>query len=373
MEVHVLNFAVIVLVSLSLGGPLPFDGKVRVNPNGDGSYIAYMKAPFASNHASFIEVLPQNTLAVAWFSGSDEGQSGVAIVFTTKPQNSDTFSAPVVISERIGYSNQNPVLFYDNTTSILHCYHSQQMANAGESNASIWHLQSSDYGLTWTTPSLLFTGGLFPRNRIIVTSDGKGLIFPIYSTKDSPNYSIMAISNTRTDVENLNAWQMYTVTESDNLVQPSVFRIENNDLKAFFRDRSKHSIHMSTSTHDGQHWNTPLPYGLPNNNAGIEANVIKIEKSMGLALVFNDYSGENQYGRTPLAIALSTDYGDTFGNVRMIQVHNDNQTHITGSVEFSYPSLLQTSDENAWIDIVYTYNRQTIKYLRCNVSWITQP
>lgn len=64
-----------------------FDGKIR--PNGDGSFVAYMIPPFQSNHASFIEVLPGNTLTLGWFSGKKEGANDVAIVLaelnTTEP------------------------------------------------------------------------------------------------------------------------------------------------------------------------------------------------------------------------------------------------------------------------------------------------
>ena len=44
-----------------------FDGKVR--PEKDGSKAAFMIPPYKSNHASTIEVLPDGTLAAAWFSG----------------------------------------------------------------------------------------------------------------------------------------------------------------------------------------------------------------------------------------------------------------------------------------------------------------
>ncbi len=40
----------------------------------------------------------------------------------------------------------------------------------------------------------------------------------------------------------------------------------------------------------------------------------------------------------------------------------------TYCVEFSYPTLLQTSDGN--IHVAYTYNRATIKYRRFTENWI---
>ena len=37
-------------------------------------------------------------------------------------------------------------------------------------------------------------------------------------------------------------------------------------------------------------------------------------------------------------------------------------------VEYSYPSVLQTSD--GYIHITYTFNRETIKYVKFTESWI---
>lgn len=38
------------------------------------------------------------------------------------------------------------------------------------------------------------------------------------------------------------------------------------------------------------------------------------------------------------------------------------------SVEYSYPTVLQTSD--GYIHVTYTYNRETIKYVKFMESWI---
>ena len=37
-------------------------------------------------------------------------------------------------------------------------------------------------------------------------------------------------------------------------------------------------------------------------------------------------------------------------------------------VEYSYPTVLQTSD--GYIHVTYTYNRETIKYVKFMESWI---
>ena len=147
------------IVKCIIGDPLPFDGLIREQP--DGSYIAYMDPPAISNHASFLEQFSNDnspyTLGMAWFSGEKEEANDCAIVYSHLPKNSNQWSDPIIISIRNGYSNQNPVLFYDNTSNILHCFHSQAPAESGESQAQIWHLQSNNYGTNWTQPKPLFT------------------------------------------------------------------------------------------------------------------------------------------------------------------------------------------------------------------------
>lgn len=90
------------------------------------------------------------------------------------------WSNAALLSRRDGYSNQNPVLFYDTKLQLFNLYHSQQPANGGETKAKLWHFVSKNNGLNWTTPVEIFkTAGSFDRNRIIGSLDG-GLIFPIY-------------------------------------------------------------------------------------------------------------------------------------------------------------------------------------------------
>ena len=159
-------------------------GKVR--PTGDGRYEAYMIPPFKSNHASFIELLPNGDLVLAWFSGTAEGESDVAIVLSRLPNGTDQWSRAAVLSQRKDYSNQNPVLFYDAKGKMLHLYHTQQPASGiarlptAEEKAKIWTLNSTNLGKSWTTPWELFhKDGSFDRNRMVIKLDGDWLL-PMY-------------------------------------------------------------------------------------------------------------------------------------------------------------------------------------------------
>ncbi len=174
-------------------------GKIR--DVGGGRMDAYMIPPDRSNHASFLEIMPQSgVLVMAWFSGTSEGEDKCSIVVAHLPANSSQWSNATLVSRRDGYSNQNPVLYYDNTTSPhrLNLFHSQQKATLTgggggggikeeinvsnrEDNSHIWMCESVDQsGLKWSEPTEIFTkDGSFDRNRIVPSATG-GLIYPIY-------------------------------------------------------------------------------------------------------------------------------------------------------------------------------------------------
>eukprot|EP00729_Bicosta_minor_P012902 gene12902-3640_t len=220
--------------SLTSSAPL-FDGVVRPDP--DGSSVALHKG-IALYSAITLEQLPDGTLAAAWFSGAHEEAPGCAIVFATLPAGTTQWTKAATLAERDNYSNQNPVLFYDNTTRMLHLFHSQAPANSGESAATIWHLVSSNNGGSWSTSAPYFTAaGDFPRNRIIRRTDGT-ILFPYYSQgKGHPNWSVMGVSK-NSSIGAPADWTMHTVANSSNLVQPSVVRDPANpeSLIIFFRD-----------------------------------------------------------------------------------------------------------------------------------------
>jgi predicted neuraminidase len=363
----------IVLQGCHASAPTPappaFDGVVR---NGtDGTAAAYLIPPFKSNHASTIEVLPDGTLCVAWFSGAHEEADKCAIVFAVLPFGSTQWSKAATLSQQEGYSNQNPVLFYDKAAKLLRLYHSHAPAQAGESKSVIFELSSADHGKTWTAPKkspVANFPGAFPRNRIIPGLGG-GLLFPIYDagTDNSFNANFAIIERSTNDTAR-RTWSEHDIAGSANLVQPTVVRLQDKSLRMWFRDRKATSIFTATSTDDAKTWSKPVPAGLPNPNSGIEANILH---NGHVVMVFNDYNSKNTsgYGRTPLNVALSLDGGKSWPFIRTLQETNDGQK--AGSkVEFSYPSVLQTAWDGG-IHATYTYDRDCIKYRRLTEAWIT--
>lgn len=349
-----------------------YDGVLRSDP--DGSTVAYMIPPYKSNHASTIEVLGDGvSLVAAWFSGEKEEAAGCAIVFARLLPNATGWSTAATLSKRAQYSNQNPVLFYDTPSQVLYLYHSQAPAESGESSATIVMLNSTDNGVTWSKPAQwLTTPGAFPRNRIIPTLT-EGVLFPYYNAgKADPtfkeNYSLMGrCEDASKDLASAAVgWKFTPVPKSGDLVQPSVVRLQPSQPKllGLFRDRRAKNIYSATSMDDGLTWSEPKASVLPNNNAGIEANILGTGE---VVLAYNPQTS----GRDPLGFAMSSDGGATWPHKRLLQ-HGDSSSGVatnSGSGnEFSYPTVMQTKD--GMIHVMYTYNRETIKYKRFARSWI---
>ena len=167
---------------------------------GEGRYDAYMIPPYKSNHASFLELVPANNILVmAWFSGTSEGADKCSIVTAYLLANSTQWSNATLVSRRDGYSNQNPVLYYDTSKNLLNLFHTQQKATLDhgrdldggkgvdnvknrEDTSHIWHCQTTDpFGKRWSELVEIFSkDGSFDRNRIIESVMDGGLIYPIY-------------------------------------------------------------------------------------------------------------------------------------------------------------------------------------------------
>lgn len=149
-----------------------FDGVLR--QNGPGRADAYLRPPFATNHASMLEQTSAGDLHMAWFSGAQEGADGVAIVHATF--NTTRWSAARVVSRRDGFSNQNPVLYADDERRTLHVFHSSQPSGphhmTAEANATVWHLSApilpGGGAGSFSAPGCLFSApGSFDKNRVV--------------------------------------------------------------------------------------------------------------------------------------------------------------------------------------------------------------
>jgi predicted neuraminidase len=355
-----------------------FDGKFRAS-SAKGFEEAYLGKLFATSHAANLVKLDNGDLLCFWFSGTWEGESNVAIVMSRLPKSSKQWSKTVEIDHQEGKSFQNPVAFQV-ADGRLWLLHTSQPARQGQANAEVLYLTSDDAGQTWTNPRPLFIQpGSFIRHPPILISPNNWLL-PMYYT---PSRSIVGGAESHYSAVKITgdtgkSWRECIVPQSNGLVQPSVVRLANGRLVAFFRSRYADFIYKDISE-DGCDWSVPAPTHLPNNNSSVQLAMLK---DGSLIIAFNNSSAgitRDKTGvsvRRPLSIALSQDGGETWPWIRDLETgtlardgdgaHGD----IVTDDEYSYPSVLQ--DANRKVVVAYTYRRETIKVVRFDEDWIKQ-
>jgi predicted neuraminidase len=348
----------------------PTDGRMRA---GADPWIeeAYLPVMDPSSHAANLIALKNGDLLCFWFTGAWEGESGVGIAMSRLTPGSHHWTKPVLIDSKAGLSFQNPVPFQapDGTLWLLH---TMQVAGKGETRSNVLVLRSKDDGKSWDPPTLFFhEPGSFVRQPLVVMPDG-GWLLPMYMATGAwlHNYPIVKITH------NLGkSWITCHFPHAIGLVQPNVILLPDHRYLAFFRSRNATWIYRSTSN-DGCHWTAPHPTSLPNNDASIQATLLRDNH---IVMAFNNsppikLNGELRPGpRKPLTLAISADGGITWPWMRNIEDGRPSTTlppveDQPGLEAYSYPGVIQ--DPDGRIDVAFTYRRETIKFMRLPESWI---
>jgi predicted neuraminidase len=203
---------------------------------------------------------------------------------------------------------------------------------------------SEDDGASWGEEVILRNElGWMTRNPPLVLGDE--VLLPVY---DEVSWHSMVIITG----DDFKSWRAYGDLDSPGgAIQPTVIRRDDGSLLMYMRTDADR-IYMSDSRDEGRTWAQPRPTDLPNPNAAVF--LLKLD-SGNLVLAYNDSIS----GRSPLNLALSRDDGRTWRIKRSLE---------EGNGSFSYPAM--TQDEEGMIHVTYTYNRDTIKHVVTNESWI---
>ena len=189
--------------------------------------------------------------------------------------------------------------------------------------------------------------GWMPRNHPLTLPDGTVLV-PL--ANENVNMAAMALAH-----DGGTRWTFSSVVPTMGLIQPSVVRLADGTLQAYFRDaRGTGRIARSTSADAGRTWSAATLTDLPNPSGGIEAVVLR---SGAVAVVFNDHEGRE---RDRLSIARSTDAGHTWSARRTI-------VHVPGG-RFDYPSVIQARDGR--IHVTFSDNLSSIRHVSFTEAWI---
>jgi len=296
------------------------------------------KAPFASCHASTLTETSDGTLLCAWFGGTAEGESDVAIWLSECKQG--RWSAPRKIAHLPQVPCWNPVLCTLPSNEVLLFY-------KGGYTPLDWSgflKRSFDAGRTWSQAEGLPAGILGPiKNKPLLLADGTLLC--------------------GTSVESYRRWGCWVDITPDGgrtwkksqpinvdgqlfgIIQPTLFFGTGGEIRMLARSHQVGRVCAAGSCDDGVTWTPAVPTALPNPNAGIDA--VNLQDGRVL-LVYNDC----EEGRSPLNVAISSDGGKTW---EMKLVLEDQPG------EYSYPSVIQA--KNGQVHITYTWKREKIKHV----------
>ncbi len=104
----------------------------RLAAGADGRQEALLASPMVQNHAAFIELLDDGTLACLWFGGTLEGKSDISIHGTVLAPGADAFGPTVQLSHDAERSEQNPVLARDGAGNWQLIHTAQPAGNQDE-------------------------------------------------------------------------------------------------------------------------------------------------------------------------------------------------------------------------------------------------
>ena len=132
------------------------------------------------------------------------------------------------------------------------------------------------------------------------------------------------------------------VAQGAGAIQPSLWQDgETNAVHALMRS-TEGCLLRSDSTDEGETWTPARRTDIPNNNSGIDLARLPDGR---ILLCLNPVSG-NWAARTPLALWVSSDNGETFSGCMQLE---------TDPGEYSYPGLVA---EGNTLYLIYTWNRQ---------------
>ena len=310
---------------------------------------------FAASHASTLVELKDGTILTAWFGGTAEGASDVAI--WSSHRLTSGWSKPVELAREPNIACWNPVLFHTKDARLWLYY----KFGPDPQNWTAARRYSDDEGKTWSATEHLPAGIIGPvRAKPLVLPDGT-----IVSGSSTESYHSWAAWIERS-TDSGKTWSKIgpmvpassatAENQRTGIIQPSVVVLGGKHLRFYARSTEDIAKVVVADSHDdGITWTPPHSIDVPNPNSGIDAVALTIGENAGrVALVYNNTT----HGRSPLNLAISND-ADHF---TMFSTLEDQPG------EFSYPAMIQAS--NGDLCITYTWNRKSIRFVRLPQSAI---
>jgi predicted neuraminidase len=329
--------------------------------------------PFPECHASTIVALKNGELMAAWFGGTKEGAPDVAIWGSRRVAGK--WTVPVELEREKGFPSWNPVLFHTRDGRLWLYY----KVGPSPSQWAASRMNSDDEGRTWSKEERLPAGLLGPiRAKPLVLDDGT--IVSGSSVEAHESWAAWVERSTDGGKTWAKIGPITVSREADaaeppatdppkdapgwaadkgprkyvGIIQPSIISLGRKHLRLYARSRTLASkVVVADSMDNGVTWTQGRFIDVPQNNSGLD--VVRLADKR-IVMIFNDTT----VGRTPLNLAVSTD-GDHF---RVFATLED------AVGQYSYPAIIQAPDGS--LEMTYTWQRKTIKYVHLSLASVPQ-
>ena len=304
------------------------------------------KAPTPQCHASTI-VEVAGRLMAAWFGGRHEGSPDVGIWLSQK--DTAGWSTPVEVAlggecEGQRYPCWNPVLHKSRQGPLLLFY------KVGPNPQEWWGMlkSSSDCGVMWSAPVRLPDGVIGPDKNKPVEFDDGDILCPSSTEENGWCVWLEWTSDLGVTWRRMGPLNDAAVVEA---IQPSILKKTERTLQAVGRTKQGRMFSME-STDGGMTWTKMHLLNFWCANSGVDGVVLRDGRML---VVYNHRRNSPEMWdaeRNMLNVAVSTD-GYKWKGVCVLE-HEPWE-------EFSYPSVIQTSD--GLVHITYTWKRQRIRHV----------
>lgn len=313
----------------------------------------------AANAASDVPV----SLTAAWFGGTREGAADVSLYQSNWGAGQEWSTAREMLSRgeaerQLGRNIRklgNP-LFVSEAGRLQLFFVS--VSYGGWAGSAINRSVSVDDGVNWSAAQRIITSPFFNlstlvRNPASPYTDGS-LGLPIYHEFINKHGEWL-----RLDSEGRVLSKSRMAMPRPTL-QPAVVPLNGDQAVAALRDAGPgpNQIQWSETRDGGQSWVQKSARAVPNPNSA--AAMIGLRDG-SLLMACNPLAGN----RNQLSLLRSTDQGDTWALVRVVEQSLDDRD------EFSYPALLQ--DRSGAIHLLYTWKRRGIRHASFTQAWVNNP
>jgi len=309
----------------------------------------FIKGPTRDCHSSTLLELENGDLLCTWFGGTREGHADVNIWLARKSKGGQ-WQAPVSVADGDGKTLFNPVLVQLKGGDIQIYF-----VSPGINDGKV--ITSSDNGHTWSKPKELPKGFVGPIvNKPVYMDDGT--IIAGGSLQGGPGWRIHVERST----DNGKTWTKVgpisdPVNTKYKIIQPTILVHSQKRLQILARTGDSHmdaKIAQTWSDDGGLTWSPVTDATLPNNSSAIDAVTLDDGRHL---LVYNHSTREDpiggRKGRGILTVAVTQD-GINWEAAAVLEYR-------TGSVQYSYPSVIQTRD--GLVHVSYSWHRRRIKHV----------